>query len=493
MAIPLSKDFNITANVISAAGSALNANGLILTDSDMIAAGSVQSFTLASEVSALLGSSSNEYAAASIYFAGYDNSSTTPGKLLMARIQTTASAGWLMGASLKGVKIATIQALGSGTITLSVDGTSQTSDTINLSSATSFSNAASLIEAGLTGVSVSWNSTANRFIITSSKTGADSAVSFATDGTLATGLLLTEDTGATESAGFAATSLTDTMANIIDLTQDFVGFSSVTDFTDDEKIELAAWVATTENRYFYSMHDTSATALVADSTSSFVPNTLDPDTYPGVFPVYGSYLYAVMPLAYAASLNFDATRGRVTFKFRSFSGLDPVVSTLSAATALESNGYNYYGSYKENTTEGNYAATGYITGDFLWLDSYIDEIWIKANLISAFYTLFTSNQSYAFNAQGYASVQAAVIDVATTAKTFGAIQTGVDLSTSQIRQVTNVVGKDVSSALYSDGYYLYIPTQTSANRTARKLAGVVFYYVDGQMIQSIDMSSTAIL
>lgn len=493
MTIPLSKDFSITPNVISAAGSAVDLNGLILTDSTMIAAGSVQVFSQASDVSALLGSDSKEYLAAALYFTGESNSSVSPGSLLMARVQTTASAGWLMSASLSGVKIATLQALGSGTITLSVDGTSQTSETINLANATSFSGIATLIQAGLTGVTVTWDSISSRFIITSSTTGADSAVTYATDGTLATGLLLTEDTGATESAGFAATSLTDTMNAIIDANQDWVIFSSVIDHTDDERLELAAWEVAQSYRYLYSMHDTSATALISDSTTSFVPNTLVPDTYPNVIPMYGSYLYAVLPLAYAASLDVNATNGRKSFKFSQFAGIDANVSSLSNAKALESNGYSYYGSYKEDNTSGNYASDGSITGNFEWLDTALCAILLKSKLIASFYPVFKGGSSYAFNAAGYAIVQAAVADVAAWGKTFGAIRTGVDLDSTQIREVTNVVGKDVSSTLYSDGYYLYIPTQTSTNRNARKLAGVVFYYVDGGLIQSIDMSDTAIL
>ncbi|WCF39304.1 hypothetical protein [Enterobacter roggenkampii] len=47
--------------------------------------------------------------------------------------------------------------------------------------------------------------------------------------------------------------------------------------------------------------------------------------------------------------------------------------------------------------------------------------------------------------------------------------------------------------LYSEGWYLFIPTQTGAARLERDLKGAIFYYVDGQLIQSINMSSTAIL
>ena len=88
---------------------------------------------------------------------------------------------------------------------------------------------------------------------------------------------------------------------------------------------------------------------------------------------------------------------------------------------------------------------------------------------------------------------AAVIDVAEQALNFGAIQRGVKLDNAQTRIVNNTVGKDISSTLYSQGWFLYIPTQSGSARIERDLKGVIFYYVDGQLIQSITMSSTAIL
>lgn len=491
--IPLSKDFNITPNVVSPAGDALDANGLILTDNVLIPSGSVREFYQASEVSSLLGSGSREYLAALTYFNGYANSSVTPGTLLMSRTQTTAAAGYLMSGSLKGVPLATLKALPTGTFTITVDGTQQTSQTVDLSSATSQSNIATLLTAALTGATVTWNATANVFLITSSTTGANSNVSSTSTSALTTGLKLTTEAGATVSVGNAVTSLTDTMDNIIDQNQNWVGFSSAQDLDDAEMLELSAWVNGKNSRFFYALHDGSEDALVANSTTAFVPTQLTPAGYQDVFPVYGDYLDAVTALAYTASLNFDQTQGRVSYKFREFSGLTPKVTTLSAARALESNGYNYYGAYSLNKTTASYAAPGNITGDYLWLDSFVNQVWMNANFVAAFTALFTNNQSYSYNAQGYASVQAAIIDPANAAINYGAIQKGVTLDNSQVKQVTNVVGKDISATLFSDGWYLHIPTQSGTSRITRELVGVVFYYVDGQLIQSIDMASTAIL
>lgn len=493
--IPLSVDFNITPNVVTPAGDAVDANGLMLTDNELVPVGAVVSYFSAADISALMGSDSKEFLAGQQYFNGYENSSVIPGELLMSRIVTEDVAGYLLSGNLKGVPLATLKAIPAGTITLTVDGTSVTSTSIDLSTATSFTDIASKLQTGIgtTKVAVEWLSVANRFIIRSATTGDDSAVSYATAGALATGLLLTAATAATVSPGSDAVTPTETMNDIINTNQNWILFQVLIELTDPEKTELCAWASGSKNRYGYVVHDPSAAPTVANNPACFVQSVVVANGYESVFPVYGSYLYATTALAYAASINFARTNGRISFKFRAFPGLSPNVSDLSTAQALKSNGYNFYGSYSLNKTMKQYTSDGAITGKFVWLDTFIDQVWINANLVSAYAELFTNNQSYPFNQNGYGAVQAATIDVASQALTFGAIQKGVVLDNAQIRIVNNTVGKDISATLYSEGWYLFIPTQTGAARLERQLQGAIFYWVDGQLIQSISMSSTAIL
>jgi hypothetical protein len=493
--IPLSFDFKITPNVVSPAGSAVDMNGLMLTDNELVPVGKVSSYFSAAEVSALMGSESREFLAAQQYFNGYSNSSVFPGELLMSRIIESPVSGYLLSGSLKGVALETLKAITAGTITLSVDGTLIASASIDLSSATSFSNIAELVETGIgdTDVSVEWLPLANRFIIRSLTTGDTSAVLFAATGGLSTGLKLTEATGAVESKGSAGVTLTDTMEGIINTNQDWVLFNSLVELDDTQKTELCAWTTGTKDRFGYVVHDTTDEGTITDNPSCFVQEVIVANGFEGVFPVYGSYIYSVAPLAYAASLDFARLNGRVSFKFRAFSGLAANVSDLATASALKSNGYNFYGSYGQNKTLSQYASSGAISGRFVWIDSFINQVWINANLLGAFVNLFTNNQSYSFNQSGYSAVSAAVIDVASQAINFGAIQKGVVLDNSQIQIINSTVGKKIDTTLYSDGWYLFIPTQTGAARLEGDLKGVIFYYVDGGLIQSITMSSTAIL
>lgn len=114
---------------------------------------------------------------------------------------TVAVLGALSNAFLYGGSVGTlanVQAQGSGTLTVVVNGTTFNSGTINLSGATSFGNAATLIQAGFTAptFSVAYDSVTGGFKFTTTLATSAATLSYAT-GTLATGLALTQAAGAT--------------------------------------------------------------------------------------------------------------------------------------------------------------------------------------------------------------------------------------------------------------------------------------------------------
>ena len=493
MTIPLSVDFSVSTNVISATGSGATANGLMLTTSTQQTLGNIHYFTSLSDVGDAYGSSSDEYNAAYVYFNGYTNSAQLPGKLLVVGIPTSATSGTLTSGDLSTTSIATMQALTPSTITLSVDGVSQTTASIDISTLTSQSAIAAALQSAISGVTVVWNSATSRFVISSATTGEASSVSVASASTIATGLKLTSATSAVAVSGSAATTLTELMDSVVDSDNNWRVFFAANDLTVAQKTEIAKWNTSQSNQFIYSVNDESTDATVSGSTTAFVPAVVTANSYTGVIATYGTPEYAAAPAAYAASLDFSATNGRVTLFKRNFPGLATNVSKKSVRQALQTNGYSCYGAYGEADTTSNYYSDGAISGAFSWVDSYLIQSLMRSDLIVALSSLFDANQGYAFNDDGYNSVRAAIVDVQTKWLNFGGIRKGVTLDTSETNQVKNVVGKDISSTLYSDGCYLYIPTQSGSSRLARNLAGCVFFYVDGEMIQTIDLTVTAVL
>ena len=476
MTIPLSKDFAISSDTVSPAGNGVDAIGLMLTKSDKLGSASAQYFSSLPDVANTFGYISDEYKAASVYFAGYVGAAQLPKELLISGMGLNATGGRLISASNANVKIGDVIKLPPSAITISVDGITQASSQINLSTATTQEDVAKIIETALSGVSVTWDN--NKYTIISITTGNESSVTDA-KGEIAAALRLTNDDGAVSISGTPEMTLAQVMDRIVDVNTNWFGFACAQEINESEKLELAAWCATQDggNRYLYAT--TGRSSDIYKDGAVFVHN--------------GEPSNAFAALGFAASTDFSKTNGRLSYKFRQFTGMTDTITSLSDADALDRAGVNYYGNYSQNAVLKNYAATGVITGQFLWIDTFLDQVWIKANLISAYANLFTNNQSYSFIPPGYAAIKAATLDVMQSAINYGAIKTGVTLDNSQTQIVNQQVGKDITSALYSDGWYLYIPSQPGANRIERSLKGVVLFWVDGQLIQSINMQSTTVL
>lgn len=488
MAIPLRKDVQINPGVLPAGGSALDLNGLILTDSAYAPVGSVVTFTSKDDVSAYFGSSSTEFSMSEIYFQGYDGSTKTPGALLFARFNPAAAAAWLRSGSMANVTLDQLKLL-SGVLTLTVDGTSHTSASINLSGATSFAQAADLIETGIgSSVTVDYDTTQKRFVITSATTGADSTITYAT-GTLSDGLKLTAADGAVISQGADAAVVTTAMQAIIDSSQNWAIFTTSFAPSNDQALAFSAWVNGQSFRFGYVPYTQEAAALVSGSTTTLAYLILVTNAYANAVPVYGSQAHAAAALGYSASLDFSRQEGRVPFKFRSLSGLLPTVDSSADYDALIANGYNFYGAYTANNYDTRYWADGTISGDFKWFDSFCFQIWLNANLAQDAIQLFQSNRSIPYNARGKAIIEASFADTLNQGITFGGIRTGVNLSSSQISEIQNAVGTDVSASLIAKGYYLYIADATPEQRQARTSPSMTLWYCDGGCVQKITLAS----
>lgn len=491
--IPASQLVNVTPGVLGVGGATQDLVGLILTDATRVPIGSVLSFPDQASVAAYFGASSTEASVATNYFLANDNSLTKPGALLFAQYNGSAVAAYLRGGSLAGVSLATLQGY-SGTITVTVDGTSKTSSPISLSGATSFSNAATIIQAAFTSpnFAVTYDATASAFVFTSNTTGASSTITFGT-GTAVANLKLTAATGAVLSQGAAASTPATAMAAIYTTQPGFSGFTSTFEPVSADKVAFASWANSTGNKMLYAMWDTSTPPTTSSDTTS-AGYQIIAASYSGTFPIWaasvasgaakGAFVLGVM-----AALDFQQQNGRTTFAFRSQSGLTADVTDATIAANLLTNGYNYYGAYANASTGWNILYDGGVTGPFLWADTFVNQIWLNASLQTSLVNLLVNSGSIPYNADGRALIESACQDTINTALNFGAIRTGVTLSASQIAQVNAAAGANIANTLQTRGWYLKVGVASSAVRVARQSPPCTFWYVDGQSVQKIDLAS----
>ncbi len=495
--LPMSSIISATPSVLSAGGTALALNGLVLTNSTRVPLGTVLSFPSAASVGAYFGLSSAQYTGALTYFAGFTTSTVKPGSILYAQYNESAVSGWLRGGSLAAMTLTQLQAL-SGTIILTVGGTQFTSSTITLSSATSFSNAATIIQAAFTSptFAVTFDSIASAFVFTTTATGSAATITYAT-GTLSASLLLTQATGAVISQGAAAASPSTFMPTITAYTTNWVAFC--TDFDPDngsgntQKLAFAAWTNTTGNRYAYIAWDTDITPTEStQATTSLGYLVTVTDLYSGTVPIYAPVngaLVAYFVLGAIASINTNAVNGRITLAFKSGTGIVSDVSSLTAAANLQANGYSYYAEYSEVTNNYLFFYPGSISGPYEWLDSYINQIWLNSQFKNALAALVTSVNSIPYNATGNAMIETALSTPIQAFVNFGGCDAGATLSGTQIADVNAAAGIDVATTLQNRGWYLQVLTASATVRAARTSPPINFWYVDGGSVQAMNVSS----
>ncbi len=487
--IPIDQIVKINPSVLAAAGSAVDLNGLILTQSTYVPIGTVHQFASAADVASYFGASSTEASMAAIYFNGPTNATKTPGVLYMTQYPETAVSGYLRGGSLAAMTLTQIKAL-SGTLTVTVDGgTANTSATINLSAATSFSNAATLIQAGFTslGATVTFDSVHSAFIFTSSTTGATSSLTFAT-GTLAASLYLTSATGAVLSAGSALAAPGAFMDALKLVTLNWALFTTAWEPLLADKEAFSAWANANSPRFAYVGFDSDVNAKTAGNTTTWGAY-LTTNAMSGSVPIFGDYTHAAFILGFGASLDFARKNGRATAAFKSQSGLVPSVTNASDASALQTNGYNFYGAYANAKQEFIFFNNGAISGQWKWLDSFLNQIWLNANLQLSIVTLLTSVGAVPYNASGYALIEAACLDPINAAVNFGAIEPGVALSALQAAQINNAAGLTISPVISTRGWYLQIVPATASIRAARTSPSMTLWYTDGGSVQTVTLAS----
>lgn len=178
MSIPASDIVQVNPSVLSAGGAALALNGIILTQNVRVPIGTVKSFSNLTDVGTFFGLTSAEYAWAALYFKGRNNATTVPAQIMFVQYPEVAVAAWLRGGSLASMTLAQLQAIAADTLTIVSNGVRETSASVNLSSATSFSNAATIIQAAFTTptFSVSYDSVSGGFLVTNTVTGASSTL-----------------------------------------------------------------------------------------------------------------------------------------------------------------------------------------------------------------------------------------------------------------------------------------------------------------------------
>lgn len=504
--IPASADVSIIPGVQGTGGSPLVLNGMVGTLSTRVPIGTVMFYVGLQAVKSFFGVNSIEAQMAAIYFAGFTGATRLPQSLGFAQYNEAAVAGYLR--SGPGLTLAAIQAL-TGVLTLTVDGTPYTTASINLASATSFSNAATLIQAalvtaGATGVTCTYDAVLGEFVILSGTTGAASNVGFAT-GSLAAPMLFTSATGAVLSPGAIAATPAGFIAMIQSQTLNWAGFATTFDPDNGAsggpvKVAFAQAINAVSpagnEAFFYAGEDTDITLTEGAAPTSFPGLTAQLNGRYAIFTPATGYTYglqAAFALGCAASTNWAQANGRITYKFRRSPLLTPAVTDLGIATNLDANGCNYYAAVATRNANFQYQRQGSVSGAWDWMDEYVDQIYFNSQCQLALLTFAIGLNSMPYVDPTYALIRGALKTPIAEALNNGTIVKGVTLSSAQVQALIQATGGvDISSTLFAQGWYLQILDPGAQARGTRTTPNMTLWYTDGGSIQQISMASTDI-
>lgn len=345
-------------------------------------------------------------------------------------------------------------------------------------------------------LAVSYDSISGGFVITSGSIGAGSTVAFAT-GTLAAPIFLTQDEGAILSQGAAPSTPAAFMTGLVDITQNWANFMLVTDPDagngSQQKMAFATWTNAQNKRWGYVALDTDPSPTLSNQATASFGYLLSQAGFNGTCAIYvpASDVQRIdaFVCGSAASIDFEATNGRITFAFKGQGGLVAGVTTATAANNLIANGYNFYGAYATANQTFRQFQNGTVSGIFQWLDSYENQIWLNNALQLALMNLLANAKSVPYNPDGYALIRQACMDPINAALNFGAIRPNVTLSAQQASLVNTAAGLPIDDTLQVQGWYLQVKDAAPIVRQARQSPPINFWYMDGQSVQRIELAS----
>lgn len=494
MSIPISQIVQINPGVVGTGSNPLSLNGLVLTTNAVAPVGSVKTCYNLDDVTEFFGASSKEADFARIYFGNTNvRQALLPNALYFTRYGIASTGAWARGASIAGTTLEQLQEV-TGTLSVTVDGVEHTADSLSLSSAASFTAAAQAIQTALdfsNGETVTWDAEASRFEIYSGTTGSSSTISAIT-GTAADDLGLDN---ATLSQGSDAVTETDAVNAAAAVNLNWATFTAINDsdsISASTNQALAQWQAGKNHRYLFVAWDSDVNAKDPDATGTF-GQWVQENGY-NVPVCYDNPLVAALVMNIAASINWNAVNGRSAFAFKSMEGLQATVDNLTDANALLENGYSYYGAYTADGLSNNYNIfyDGKLAGEYGWLDTYVNQIFLNAQLRLAMFDLLRGVNTLPYDDFGKTQIRSAAQDPINQGLLNGSIRAGIELSESQKIQIQSMVGFDISNELYTKGYYLFVGDATAQARGMRASPPIYFFYCDGGSVQRITIPSIVI-
>lgn len=473
MAISISRYVDITSGVGAGGGvRERDLIGRIFTTSTRVPVdGLVEASSLA-EALAYFGSATEEYLRAAFYFGWVSKNQTRPKKLQFARWADVAAAPRIYGSRVSAT-LTDMQAITTGTLTITAGGSTANLTGVDLSAAASFADVATAMQTEIRAAAgaqfaaaiVVYDAGAGAFLFTGS-VAEEAPISVTVTGTASDlALVLGWGPSAVFSPGVDAATLTEALEASAGGSSNFGSFLFVPTLTNTQVLEVAAWNAARNVEYLYCarVDDTNRAALGA----ALIGSRGTALTYA---PTTGQY-DEMIPMIVLAATDYTRRNSVQNYMFQRFDGLTAKVSTDALASDLDALRINYYG---VTQTAGQLVAfyqRGVLGGgatDPVDQNAYANEMWLKDAARANILSLLLAVGRVPANASGVARILAVLQDVIDRALTNGVISVDKALSATQRVYITEATGDDLAwLQVQGTGYWVNADMQPYTTEDAR--------------------------
>ncbi len=503
---------NVYPSIIQPGATDLEVNGLVLTRNasipiSRVSQGMLQFFSPA-DVAVYFGGDSDEYAFSQVYFSGYTGAWKAPSRLIFARYNDTAAPAWIRGDPLVAT-IADFKTLDAADLTVDFSGTSIAITPVNLSVMESYTQIADALQAAIraagTGneqaatATVTYDTILRAFTITAGGAGANGQTVTVEDGALADMMLLSTASNPTLSDGSDAIPPAQIMENIRGVAGNWATFTTLWAATIDEMLMLARWQAETPVSYLYCPWDDDENGHLREPNSTDDSATILSGISADVGLVFGAgesglpgSAFAAFEMAIAASIDFSAFRGMITFAHKQQEGLSFNVTDTATARALDAKGVNFYGNFATRNAEFLRFYPGRTLGAWRWMDHYIGGVWFMNALNNAAMYGLGSSPIIPYNTDGLGIVESIYMQPIKRAINNGVITPGLALSDTQRAEIIREAGTNIIPDLQMYGYYLQVRAPEPSVRMDRGSTVNILWYTFAGSVHKLDLRAVSL-
>lgn len=488
------------------AGAAVAQRQLILrliTQSNLLPPGLVAQFANATSVGAYFGTSSEEYFRAVAYFSFISKNITAPQLISFARWVSTAIAPMIVGDTTTNAAsnaLANLAAITAGTITINDGATPIQLTGINLSTATTLTQVASLLQTAfrlnadpqLASCSVSFNTNTNQFVLTGSTPG--SGTLSATPSGLSTDIapLLGWTTGGTVTvAGQAADTPDVAVSKSVAISNNFGSFAYCTPstpLTNTQIATISAWTDSQNNQYMYSL----ATPLSNLQTLYALIKGYSGVAINILSTTQANDYIEQSPCEILAATNYNNPAASQNYMFYQFAKRNITVTDDTTADTVDASRGNYIGVTQSAGQQLAFYQRGVLCGGSqaaVDMNTFANEMWLKSSFSTAFLSLFLNVPEVPADPEGAAMLLGQMQPTIELAKTNGVIAKGKALTQTQQTTISQIARDPTAwRQVQTLGYWVNITftQQTNANSGLQEyVANYQFVYAKSDAIRQV--------